>query len=161
MSKLRVLPSDDGLRVQCPSAHPAMPGSRILGVVLGSVESPRVTFLEEPVPTSTALLALAEPVAPTEVFRFAAPCAARACQHFDGARCRLATRIVERLPVAVDALPDCAIRPDCRWWRQEGEAACRRCPLVVTESHGVAELSDELRVAADPATPVNAALPTT
>lgn len=101
-------------------------------------------------------MALAEPVSPTQVFRFAAPCAGNACQHFDGANCKLATRIVEHLPEAVDDLPECTIRSACRWWMQEGAAACRRCPLVVTESYGALEISEPLRVAADPATPVAA-----
>ena len=141
-------------KTQCPSARPEMPGSMAFGVVLGSAEQPRVAFLDQPQPVTEQLLALAAPVSPTEVFRFAAPCAGGACQHFDGARCRLATRIVERLPTAVDRLPDCAIRPACRWWIQEGPEACLRCPLVATESYGAAEISETLRIAADPATPV-------
>lgn len=135
-----------------------MPGSAILGVVLGTVEQPRVAYLDRPRPASADLLALAGPVAPTRVFRFAAPCVGRACQHFDGSDCRLATRIVERLPAAVGAPPPCALRPACRWWRQEGEAACLRCPLVMTESYGAAEGSAELAVAADPATLVGGPL---
>lgn len=139
--------------VQCPSARPEMPGSAVLGVVLGTVEQPRVAYLEQPQPATAELLALAGPVAPTEVFRFSAPCAGKACQHFDGTDCRLAARIVERLPAVVDTLLACTLRPACRWWLQEGEAACRRCPLVTTESYGAAEVAEELRLAADPATP--------
>jgi hypothetical protein len=37
--------------------------------------------------------AFSEPVKPTKVFRFAAPCAGRACRHFDGAECRLTKRV--------------------------------------------------------------------
>jgi hypothetical protein len=43
-------------------------------------------------PTTAALSALSAPVQPTEVFRFAAPCQERACVHFDGTNCRLASR---------------------------------------------------------------------
>lgn len=154
MGKLRVLDNESPGRIQCPSARPEMPGSVAFGVVLGSVEQPRVAFLDQTVPVTEELLALARPVSPTQVFRFAAPCAGKACQHFDGASCRLATRIVEHLPEETAPLPECAIRPACRWWRQEGEEACRRCPLVATESYGAAEISETLRVAADPAAPV-------
>jgi hypothetical protein len=158
MGKLRVLqPSelpDVPTRIQCPSARPEMPGSLLLGLVQGSVEQPRVAFLDQPQPVSEEILALSGPVSPTQIFRFAAPCSGSACQHFDGTNCRLATRIVERLPAAVDTLPECAIRPACRWWLQEGAEACRRCPLVVTESYGAAEIAGPLRVASDPATPV-------
>ncbi len=158
MAGLKVLqPSDPATahrRVQCPSARPDMPGTTAFGVIQGSVGQPRVAFLERAVPATQELLALSGPVEPTEVFRFAAPCAGNACRHFDGTDCSLATRIVQRLPAVVDDPPDCAIRPACRWWLQEGVAACLRCPLVVTESYGAAEISEELRIAADPATPV-------
>ena len=158
MAGLKVLqPSEIGAaprRTQCPSARPEMRGSAAFGVVQGTVEQPRVGFLEQAIPVSEELLALSGPVAPTEVFRFAAPCAAKACQHFDGRDCRLATRIVQHLPTVVSDLPPCAIRDACRWWLQEGIEACLRCPLVVTESFGTAEIAEELRVAADPATPV-------
>lgn len=119
----------------CPSAPPTWEDSIVFGIVGGSVDEPRLTYLAEPQPVSEELLAAAQPVNPTEVFRFAAPCATRACQHFDGSRCRLVTRVVELLPAAQEALPRCRLRPNCRWWLQEGKAACRRCPQIVTENH--------------------------
>jgi hypothetical protein len=149
----------DSRTIRCPSARPEMPGSAAFGVVLGSVEQPRVAYLDQVLPVTEELLGMAAPVSPTEVFRFSAPCAGNACQHFDGTDCRLATRIVERLPLAADRLPDCAIRPACRWWRQEGEDACLRCPLVATESYGAAEIAEPLRLAADPRAPVSTLLP--
>jgi hypothetical protein len=147
-------PSSPAAEVQCPSARPEMEGAHLLGMVEGSAERPRLAYLRRPEPVREELLALAGGDSPTRRFRFAAPCAGDACQHFDGSSCRLAARIVERLPEAVAALPVCALRPACRWWRQEGEAACRRCPMVVTESYGEIAGSDELAAAADPATPV-------
>ena len=86
-------------------------------------------------------------MSPLAVFRTAAPCAANACLHFAQGRCRLASRIVDDLSEAVDGLPACRIRPSCRWWQQEGKAACLRCPLIVTEN---ANPSEELRHASDP-----------
>src|SRR4051794_35165032 len=111
----------------CPSAQPEMEGS----VVFGVADGPRVSYLAAPIATSVEVLALAGPVPPTEVFRFAAPCAPGGCRHFDGAACRLAERIVQLLPPAVAGVPPCPIRPDCRWWQQEGKAACLRCPTIV------------------------------
>lgn len=58
---------------------------------------------------------------------------------FDGKNCNLATRIVQILPAVVDALPACLIRPTCRWYQQEGRAACMRCPQVVTENYEPSE----------------------
>ncbi len=82
----------------CPSAEPEMAGSMVLGVVEGTVDEPRVGYLAEPLPVTDRVLALSRPVEPTEIFRFAAPCANSACQHFDGSHCLLATRIVQLLP---------------------------------------------------------------
>jgi hypothetical protein len=116
----------------CPSAQPEIPGSVAFGVIAGSAENPRVAWIERPVPVTKELLALTAPVAPTQVLRIAAPCQEKACCHFDGTDCRLATRLVQLIPAVVESLPPCRIRPDCRWFLQEGRAACRVCPQVVT-----------------------------
>ena len=52
--------------------------------------------------------------------------------HFDGTRCSLAERIVSQLVPSVDALPVCQIRSTCRWYAEQGGAACMRCTQVVT-----------------------------
>jgi hypothetical protein len=119
----------------CPSARPEMEGAVIFGVVEGTAGEPRVAYLTAPVEATPEVLAMAEPVTPTEVFRFAAPCATTACQHFDGVNCRLAQRTVDILPAVLSAPPPCRIRPVCRWWKQEGVAACMRCPQVVTDNY--------------------------
>ena len=131
----------------CPSAQPEMTGSVIFGVVRGTVEAPRVEYLKEPVEPTDEVLALVKPVAPTEVFRFAGSCAGTGCAHFDGSHCRLVRRMVQLVPEATDVLPPCPIRSRCRWWHEEGKAACFRCPQVVTEHYGA---SEQLRRAADP-----------
>ena len=59
-------------------------------------------------------------------------------------------RIVQLLPPVVDGLPACHLRPDCRWWQQEGKEACLRCPQVVTDVRNPSEL---YRQAADPDSP--------
>jgi hypothetical protein len=131
----------------CPSAQPDMDGSVAFGVIGGTPDAPRLAHLERTLPVTDELLALSAPINPAQVFRFAAPCAGSACQHFDGTDCRLATRVVQILPAVTSALPPCLLRPDCRWWQQEGKAACLRCPQVVTESYAA---SDDFRRAADP-----------
>ena len=132
----------------CPSTtHPETEGSVVFGVVGGTVESPRLAYLREPQPVTDELLALSGSVSPTEVFRFAAPCARSGCQHFDGTDCRLAKRIVSMLPTVVDVLPACQLRSNCRWWQQEGKAACLRCPQIVTKTYNPPE---KLRQVATP-----------
>src|SRR5689334_7534029 len=116
----------------CPSAQPEMEGSRVLGVVGGTAEAPQLAYLNEHLPVTQELLATAAPAKPLQVFRIAAKCEEKACCHFDGTRCQLATRIVQILPAVIESLPACLIRPTCRWYQQEGKAACMRCPQVIT-----------------------------
>ena len=120
-----------------------------MGVVSGREDEPRVAYLNESVAVTPELLALAGPVKPTEVFRFAAYCEEAQCSHFDGKDCNLATRIVQILPAVVDSLPPCLIRAECRWYLQEGRPACFRCPQVVTQNSSP---SDPMRRAATPQT---------
>ena len=133
----------------CPSAQPDWEGARVIGVVGGTPERPETAYLDQAQPVTQEILDLAGPVAPAEVFRFAAPCANSACGHFDGAehKCRLAEKTVRWVEQAVDNLPKCSIRASCRWWQQEGPAACRRCPQVVTINFAP---SRAMRDAADP-----------
>lgn len=119
----------------CPSAQPGMDNCRVLGVVQHDAPKPMLLYLKEPVPATPDVLAMAAPLRPTEVFRLSATCATHKCPHFDGTDCQLATRIVKMRQPAVDALPPCVIRKDCRWFSQEGGAACLRCPEVTTVTY--------------------------
>jgi hypothetical protein len=133
-------------RLLCPSAQPEMAGSRVLGVVGGTAETPELAYLNEHLSVTEDLLAGAAPAKPTEVFRFAAHCEEKACRHFNGTQCSLATRIVQILPAVTEVLPACLIRPTCRWYQQEGRAACQRCPQIVTLTY---QPSEDFRRAAE------------
>lgn len=124
----------------CPSARPDMPDSKVFGVIGGTVDEPRLAYLKQPLPVTDEVKALSGAVTPAEVFRTAAPCAEKSCQHFDGANCSLAMRVVENLTTAVEQLPPCSIRSNCRWWQQEGKAACMRCPQVITDNYSPSEV---------------------
>jgi hypothetical protein len=126
----------------CPSAQPGMDRCRVLGVVRQEGSTPILEYLNRLLPATTEILAMAAPLKPTEVFRLAATCAEHKCPHFDGADCQLATRVVQILPAIVDALPPCIIRTQCRWYSQEGGAACKRCPAITTVSY---DLSPQVR----------------
>jgi hypothetical protein len=128
----------------CPSAQPGMDNCRVLGVVQQDGPAPRLVYLSELLPATDDVLAMSSPLKPTEVYRLAATCAEHKCPHFDGADCRLATRIVQILPAVVEALPPCTIRKDCRWYSQEGAAACRRCPEVTTVSYDLSPTTREV-----------------
>ena len=125
--------SDDALL--CPSAQPDQPGARVFGVqTMTEDRERRVGYLTETVPVTADVLALSGPAAAPEVLRIAAPCVRGGCTNFHGGACSLAGRIVRMLEPAVAALPRCAIRPTCRWFREQGGAACVRCPQVITHS---------------------------
>lgn len=124
----------------CPSARPESVNSVVFGVIGGTVAEPRVAYLKQPQPVTSELLAKASPITPAEIFRTASACATKDCQHFDGQDCRLAMQIVEKLPAVAEELPPCSIRRDCRWWQQEGKAACKRCPQVITDHYNASEL---------------------
>jgi len=131
----------------CPSAQPFMEGARAIGLVDHAGDDPEVAYLERPLPATDELLAMAAPLRPTEVFRFAAPCRPDLCSHWNGAACKLASRIVDLLPARSLVLPKCNVRGECRWYAQEGRAACARCPDVVTQNE---DPSEEMRAAAMP-----------
>ncbi len=133
------------LETLCPSARPDMEGARVYGLVLGTPEMARTAYLDQVRPVNPEILALSGPVSASEIFRIAAPCAGHQCQHFDGAQCQLVQRIVQILPAVADNLPPCRIRAECRWWKQEGRAACARCPQI---QHEVATPTEEMVMAA-------------
>lgn len=126
----------------CPSAQPGMDECRVLGVVQQEGPRPMLQYLKELLPATPQVLAMAAPLKPTEVFRLAATCAEHKCPHFDGVDCRLAARVVRILPAVVGALPPCIIRKECRWYMQEGGAACKRCPEITTVTY---DLSPQVR----------------
>jgi len=111
-----------------------MKNPRLIGVVtFDDNDAPRIGYLNEPVPLTDEIVALAAPAEPREIFRIAANCEELKCTHFNGTKCELATRIVQILPAVTDGLPACLIRATCRWYVQEGKPACLRCPQVVTQ----------------------------
>ncbi len=122
-----------GEGLACPSAASDWEGARLLGVVEGEPDAPRLRYVQ-PRAFGRELLDLLPPgMLPEEVFRFTAPCRGGACPQFTGGRCGVARAAVEHLRDAQGhSLPACTLRPNCRWWSDEGAAACRRCSSVVT-----------------------------
>jgi len=107
----------------------------VIGVVTQGDSGPRVVPTASAMPVTPELLELAAPVGPSEVFRFASPCQSGHCPHFHSEACQLAAHSSQVLAPVTDELPKCAIRPQCRWFRQEGAAICKRCPQIVTDQY--------------------------
>src|SRR5215469_6278570 len=101
---------DSSAPLLCPSAQPGAPDAEIFGVVTKTAEdADRIGYLTERQPVSPDFLALSGQGLPTEVLRIASPCVTGGCKHFDGANCRLASRVTALLDPVVNSLPHCAI----------------------------------------------------
>ena len=127
------------MTIHCPSAMEEHDCPIVFGVIEGTPERPRVAYLDKPQPLTPELIALCAPVTPAEVLRISTPCVAERCQHWDKGNCSLASRVVQVFLPVVDSVPACQLRPGCRWWIQEGKAACLRCPQVVRTPSRVTE----------------------
>ena len=125
--------------VQCPSAMEDNDNAVVFGVVGGTAERPQVAYLTALQPLTPEIQAQCTPATPAEVLRIATPCVRYRCIHFEQEKCTLAQRIIQILPPVVASVPACRLRPECRWWVQEGPAACVRCPQVVRTPSFVTE----------------------
>lgn len=134
----KVNTEDETARELCPSYRPELPGARAFAVVVGTPAQPEVAFMRRSMPVTDELLRRTGDVDPTEVFRFAGPCSRHGCRHYQASsgNCQLVRRSVQLLDSDARRAPPCAIRNACKWWRQEGKAACLRCPRIVS-SHAV------------------------
>ena len=117
----------------CPSST-AQEGALLLGVV-GPDQS--VRFLTQPEPMTAELTeAIMVIDAPETKFRFANRCVKSGCGQWHEGRCGVIDLVMsfnQHLDEPA-ALPTCAIRPQCRWHKQTGPAACLVCPFIVTDS---------------------------
>jgi hypothetical protein len=81
---------------------------------------------------------------PEKRFRFSSTCKRAACIQWTDDKCGIVDRIIvehemsheERAAAESEpfVLPECSIRPQCRWYLQSGETACRACPEVITDT---------------------------
>lgn len=129
-------------RAYCPSSAPHIPGATVLGVLAEAESQPAVAYTRQPTPVTDDLLRLLGDVPANQVLRIAAPCQESSCAHFRNSQCGLIAKIVRaRLPEDTALpLPRCHLRPHCRWWLQEKAAACRRCPLILTDDVQASEV---------------------
>lgn len=125
--------------LDCPSSQPNQPGSRVIGVITTHRKTVRMIPLRQPVPASDIIPLIPDSIPITEIVRVASPCQSEKCVHFAGGGCSLVTKIVAHLPVVSEKLAPCALRRSCRWWFQEGAAACLRCPQIITEPYRPSE----------------------
>lgn len=122
------VPAEDA-SATCPSGLCAA-GNLLIGIVQGNgVVAPVTPALE--VDDSFVQRAIGSSVHPPEArFRFAGHCVTTSCEQWTGTRCAVGDKAV-RLQPSRQALAPCSIRATCRWWKQNGSAACAACSLMV------------------------------
>ena len=132
----------------CPSAD-AQPGALVIGMRRADGTIGYLRDRLEATPDFVDAIRAAG-TADTQ-FRFAGPCARSGCGHWrdddtaadagaDAGHCGLIGRLRDVVPgeLLADTLPRCTIRASCRWFAQDGAAACRVCPLVTRTSGATA-----------------------
>ncbi len=132
--------SDDPNSKTCPSA-PLSEGATLIGA-LGA--DGHVHHFKTPMIADADFVTKAEAKGGAERhLRFASKCETSGCKQWTGTKCGIIESVLEDLkapdaPPVADDLPPCVIRASCRWFAQRGEAACRACHLVVTDTREMA-----------------------
>lgn len=120
-------------KIMCPSSR-AQTGARLLGIRQpdGSVAIlPQVLQIDEQFIKDASKELKAE-----QRFRFTNKCVESGCKQWTGSRCGVADAVVSLIDELVTSkdLPQCYIRPQCRWFKQNGSDACKACQFVITET---------------------------
>ena len=118
----------------CPSST-CHKGALLLGVVRSDR---KVAMLNPPIPVNDEFVETVNAAGDPEArFRFAGKCAKGGCSQWTGTSCGVMDRLSSLNPAIETTgvqLPECAIRPDCRWYEQDGAKACMICPYVITQA---------------------------
>lgn len=122
--------------ILCPSWR-CEAGASLIGIVL---PDGTVAFSKERIAIDEAFVEAArQGRSPEKRFRFSSTCKRAACVQWTGGKCGIADVVIEEhshrgaAPNESLELPECSIRPLCRWHLQAGDAACRACPEIVTD----------------------------
>jgi hypothetical protein len=115
----------------CPSAR-CEPGATLLGVVRSDAtigHLPQTYIVDE----EFAQAANADGLAETR-FRFASACVKGNCSQWNGSSCGVVAQAADELALRHSpVMPNCSIRPQCRWFAERAADACRVCHFVVTD----------------------------
>lgn len=117
--------------VLCPSSV-CKEGAILIGIVR---RDGRIAYSADEIVVNSEFVQIARSGRPPEKrFRFAGKCIQTGCQQWTGSRCGVIDSL-STVPRTVDEsnLPECSIRPRCRWFLQSGASACAICPDVITD----------------------------
>jgi len=119
--------------ILCPSSK-CEEGALLLGIVNGNGQ---INLLTEKKIIDKKFVQIAESGRdPHTRFRFGNKCHKSGCSQWTGERCGVIDKLMDitkDLKLA-ELLPECAIRPQCRWYDQSGAEACKICPYVITNA---------------------------
>jgi hypothetical protein len=130
--------------ILCPSSR-CKDGALVLGIVL---PNQTIAYADQRyrISAQQAEEMQQSALSPEKRFRFSSPCAQSGCGQWrsgpanpDGpaaGRCGVIDTVLAtpHPPTLPRELPNCSIRPQCRWFVQSGEAACSICRYVVTDT---------------------------
>ena len=125
--------STDQSGLTCPSTSVAN-STVFLGMI---TPAGRVAYVTPAIPADVVLDDLDSTERVESRYRFAGPCVTSSCGFWTGDHCGLGARLVESYEEVGGAqvdLPKCAIRRTCRWFAEQGPAACSPCSYVVTDA---------------------------
>ena len=120
--------------IACPSWQ-CEKGATLLGIVL---PDGKVAFAKNRIVINEAFAETARKGrSPEKRFRFSSPCRQKGCIQWKGNRCSVIDRVMEEqsLREGGGLIPECIIRPRCRWHLQSGDTACLACTEVITDLH--------------------------
>jgi hypothetical protein len=112
----------------CPS-YVAKPNAELFGVVN---KEGRVHFLKQSIKIDDTFINETKNGRPAdERFRFTGKCVEGGCKHWiiGKEKCGLAA-LISQNSKENSIFPNCPIRLKCRWYAQEGTAACNKCSDV-------------------------------
>ncbi|MBS1732083.1 MAG: hypothetical protein JST02_02190 [Bacteroidetes bacterium] len=121
-------------KFSCPSSV-CEEGAQMLGVVKNDGT---VSILPVALPIDKEFVQRSKDIPDIERrFRFSGTCLEKGCKQWTGHSCGVIENVLSSFTPKGKAkgLPECSLRINCRWFSQEGRAACKACPLVVTDVH--------------------------
>jgi hypothetical protein len=115
----------------CPSSSIQL-DANLLGAVN---EDGSVGFFSNPVKVDEEMIASLQKINDPETkFRFSNTCIEKGCNQWKNGACSIIKNVMQNnmeLELVAN-LPNCSIRPTCRWYAQEGSSACSFCPHIIT-----------------------------
>jgi hypothetical protein len=114
-------------QLDCPSMLPGLARGVIAKVVRNDE---RLRFLAEEIPVPAALPLAVDSETVLKRARFVGACRTDECGHWTGVTCRLGHAIASVEIQSSSKVAPCAIRSSCRWFKENGSAACAPCQHV-------------------------------